>query len=285
MKAKTLMIQGTSSGAGKSTIVTALCRIFTNCGYRVAPFKAQNMSSKLYITKDTAKMAQAQAVQAVACKKEPETRMNPVLLKPVGNYTSDVFLNGKFHSTMNARDYYEKFVLRIGLPSVLKAIESLGNENDLVIVEGAGSPAEINIVRFDIANMLLAKKIRSPVLVVSDIERGGSFASIVGTMRLFKPSERDLVQGYIINKFLGDISILEPAIKAVEKITERKFYGVIPKVDFNLPDEDSLGQSINRMEPSRELWDSEIELISKVVKDNINIHKIMEKVVGLDPKI
>src|SRR5919202_2840450 len=240
-KAKILMIQGTSSGCGKTTLVTAFCRIFSDMGYRIAPFKAQNMSSNAYSIKNTSdKIALAQAIQAVASRKKPDLRMNPILLKPVGHYCSKVVLGGKFYDEMHARIYYEKFVLQKGFPFALMSLDSLRKENDLIIIEGAGSPAEVNILKYDIANMLLANQVGAPVIISSDIERGGCFASIVGTMRLLKPFHRQLIKGFIINKFRGDKKLLDPAIRSVEKITKRRFFGVVPKADFSLPNEDSL---------------------------------------------
>ncbi|HYZ60267.1 MAG TPA: cobyric acid synthase, partial [Nitrososphaeraceae archaeon] len=218
-----LMIQGTSSGSGKSTLVTAFCRIFSDKGLQVSPFKAQNMSSNTYTIANTSlEISRAQALQAFASRKQPDIRMNPILLKPLGDYRSRVILNGSFYSDMHARDYYDKFILQKGFRNVLQCLESLRKENDLVILEGAGSPAEINISKYDIANMLLAERICTPVLITADIERGGCFASIVGTMRLLKKIHRDLVQGFIINKFQGDESLLIPAIKSVERITKKR---------------------------------------------------------------
>ncbi|MGC2307437.1 MAG: AAA family ATPase, partial [Nitrososphaeraceae archaeon] len=188
MTAKILMIQGTSSGSGKTTIVTVLCRIFADRGYKVAPFKSQNMSSKIYrIESSLERISMAQAVQAFASRKNPDVRMNPVLLKPHGNYVSDVIIEGHSHGLMHAKDYYQKFVLQYAFPIILNSLDSLRKENDIVIMEGAGSPAEINIQQYDVANMVLAKEVNAPVIIVADIERGGCFASIVGTMLLLKP--------------------------------------------------------------------------------------------------
>ncbi|MGC1932853.1 MAG: cobyric acid synthase [Candidatus Nitrosopolaris sp.] len=284
MKAKLLMIQGTSSGAGKSTIVMGLCRIFSDLGYRVAPFKAQNMSSNIHIiTKksESEEIAQAQAIQAAACRKRPDVKMNPILLKPLGNYRSRVILNGKFYSEMHAKEYYETFTLQKGFQIVIDALENLRIENQIVLIEGAGSPAEINISKYDIANMLLAKKVDAPVIIVTDIERGGCFASIVGTLKLLKPQYRRLIHGFLINKFRGDPSILEPAIKSVEKITRKKNFGVIPKLDFNLPSEDSLDSASKIEIPPRD-WDREIDIVANSIKDTISIDEIITNVVGLD---
>jgi adenosylcobyric acid synthase len=278
-KAKLLMVQGTSSGAGKSTIVIGLCRLLSDKGYKVAPFKAQNMSSKFFATAAGAKMALVQAIQAVASRKEPDPRMNPILLKPIGEYRSMVFLNGRFYSEMHAKEYYEKFVLQQGFSIALKALDGLRNENDVVVIEGAGSPSEINIAKYDIANMLLAQKVGAPVIIVADIERGGCFASIVGTMQLLKPSNRSLVKGLLINQFRGDITLLAPAIKEVQKITKKRILGVIPKIEFNLPEEDSLvGSMAGKAEIPREAWDWQIDIIAKAIKENADIERILELV-------
>jgi adenosylcobyric acid synthase len=280
-QAKLIMIQGTSSGAGKSTIAIGLCRLFSDRGYKVAPFKAQNMSSNFFTTMGGSKMALVQAIQAVASKKEPDPRMNPILLKPLGEYRSMVFLNGRFYSEMYAREYYEKFVIQQGFTMVLKALDSLRSENDIVVIEGAGSPSEINIAKYDIANMLLAQEVAAPVIIVADIERGGCFASIVGTAQLLKPLHRALVKGFVINKFRGDVTLLAPAIKEVQKMTKKRILGIIPKIEFNLPEEDSLvGSVVGKAEIPRESWDWQIDLIAKAMKENIDMTR-MSKVVGL----
>jgi adenosylcobyric acid synthase len=209
--------------------------------------------------------------------------MNPVLLKPLGNYRSLIILGGKFYDEMYASEYYEKFILQKGFPFTLKQLDSLRKENDLVIIEGAGSPAEVNIMKYDIANMLLANKVRTPVIITSDIERGGCFASIVGTMELLKPIHRQLVKGFIINKFRGDESILKPAMETVKKITRKRFYGIIPRFDFCLPNEDSLdGQPTDEAVMSELDWNRQISLIAKIVLKNIDIEKLSTKVIGLD---
>lgn len=278
-KAKLIMVQGTSSGAGKSTIAIGLCRLLSDKGYKVAPFKAQNMSSNFFATSGGAKMAQVQAIQAVAARKEPDPKMNPILLKPIGEYRSMVFLNGRFYSEMHAREYYEKFVLQRGFVTALKALDTLRNENDIIVIEGAGSPSEINIAKYDIANMLLAKKVGAPVIIVADIERGGCFASIVGTMQLLKPAHRSLVKGFLINKFRGDITLLAPAVKEVQKITKKRILGIIPKIDFSLPEEDSLvGGIAKKADIPQESWNWQIDLVAKAIKESIDIEKLMEAV-------
>lgn len=244
---KFLMIQGTSSNAGKSSLVAAFCRILSDRGYEVAPLKAQNMSSNLYITKDGLEMAKAQAIQAIASRTEPTPYMNPILLKPMGDYVSRVVLLGKTYRDMHAKFYYSRFVMQKGITYVKKAVEELSKSYDIVVIEGAGSPAEINIEDYDIANMKLAEMLNAPVLIVADIERGGCFASIVGTMQLLKPKHRKLVRGFIINKFRGDKSILDPAIAHVEKVTKKPVLAVVPFVDdMSLPNEDSLGIEVGR---------------------------------------
>jgi adenosylcobyric acid synthase len=281
-RAKLIMVQGTTSGAGKSTIVIGLCRLFSDRGYNVAPFKAQNMSSNFFTTSSGSKMALVQAIQAVAARKEPDPRMNPILLKPLGEYRSTVFLNGRFYSEMYAKDYYEKFVLQQGFMIVLKALESLRSENDIIVIEGAGSPSEINIAKYDIANMLLAQEVGAPVIIVADIERGGCFASIVGTMQLLKQAHRGLVKGFLINKFRGDITLLAPAIKEVQKMTKKRILGILPKIEFNLPEEDSLvgGSMKRKSDVPQESWNWQIDLIAKAVKESIDMERV-SKVVGL----
>jgi adenosylcobyric acid synthase len=276
-KAKLIMVQGTSSGAGKSTIVIGLCRLLSDKGYKVAPFKAQNMSSNFFATSGGAKMAQVQAIQAVAARKEPDATMNPILLKPLGEYRSMVFLNGRFYSEMHAKEYYEKFVMQQGFATALKALDSLRNENDIIVIEGAGSPSEINIAKYDIANMLLAKKVGAPVIIVADIERGGCFASIVGTMQLLKPAHRSLVKGFLINKFRGDITLLAPAVKEVQKMTKKKVLGIIPKIEFSLPEEDSLvGGIAEKANIPQESWNWQIDLVAKAIKESVHMEKILE---------
>jgi adenosylcobyric acid synthase len=280
-RAKLIMVQGTTSGAGKSTIVIGLCRLFSDRGYNVAPFKAQNMSSNFFTTSSGSKMALVQAIQAVAARKEPDPRMNPILLKPLGEYRSTVFLNGRFYSEMYAKDYYEKFVLQQGFMMVLKALESLRSENDIIVIEGAGSPSEINIAKYDIANMLLAQEVGAPVIIVADIERGGCFASIVGTTQLLKQAHRELVKGFLINKFRGDITVLAPAIKEVQKMIKKRILGILPKIEFNLPEEDSLvGSMTRKSDVPRESWNWQIDLIAKAIKESIDMER-MSKVVGL----
>jgi adenosylcobyric acid synthase len=227
-------------------LVTALCRILTNKGFKVAPFKSQNMSSFTHKIENTDKViANAQAIQALASRAIPESNMNPILLRPIGNNRSRVYANGEFLSVMEAKEYYSDFVLDKGLRIALDAFRELRRKYEIIILEGAGSPAEINIQKYDIANMIFAKKVNAPVILVSDIERGGCFASILGTMMLLKPSHHRLVKGVIINKFRGDNTILLPAIKKIQPKISKPFLGIIPKIDHDIPKEDSLDRDSN----------------------------------------
>ena len=273
---KSLMIQGTSSGAGKTILVTALCRIFSDMGYTVSPFKAQNMSNFSYTGKNF-EISRAQAIQAVAARTEISPLQNPILLKPLGNYRSSVFIDGKFFKKMHASDYYENFVLKYGLKKSTSSFKKLSESHEIIFLEGAGSPAEINLQKYDITNMKMAKKTKSPVLLVTDIERGGSFASIVGTMELIEKKYVELVQGFIINKFRGDIEILKPGYKKLREKTGLPVLGTIPMTKFEIPDEDSIGNSSKNLNwtPSNvKKLDKEINKIAKVVKSSLNIRKV-----------
>ena len=273
---KSLMIQGTSSGAGKTILVTALCRIFSDMGYTVSPFKAQNMSNFSYVGKNF-EISRAQAIQAVAARTAISPLQNPILLKPLGNYRSSVFIDGKFFKKMHASDYYENFVLKDGLEKSMSSFKKLSESHEIIFLEGAGSPAEINLQKYDITNMKMAKKTKSPVLLVTDIERGGSFASIVGTMELIEKKYVELVQGFIINKFRGDIEILKPGYKKLREKTGLPVLGTIPMTKFEIPDEDSIGNSSKNLNwtPSNvKKLDKEINKIAKVVKSSLNIRKV-----------
>jgi adenosylcobyric acid synthase len=278
MKGNLLMIQGTSSGAGKSTTVMALCRIFSNMGYKVCPFKAQNMTSNFYDLKENnsvKEMARIQAVQAIAARVRPDIRMNPILLRPLRNNVSEIILGGLKNLRMSADEYYSNFVLQKGFPKVLQDVESLRKEYDLVLIEGAGSPAEINLSKYDIANMILAEKINSKVLLVADIERGGCFAAIVGTIKLLPIRQRKIVKGVIINKFLGEKSILNKAILSVEKMTNKRILGIIPKTRFDIPNEDSLDQKKSKSSYNKSYLDKQIENVAATFKKNIDMKYLL----------
>ena len=273
---KSLMIQGTSSGAGKTILVTALCRIFSDLGYTVSPFKAQNMSNYSYITKQF-EISRAQAIQALAARTDINPLQNPILLKPLGNYRSSVFVNGKFFKNMHASSYYKNFVLKTGFKTAANAFDKLSKSHEIIFLEGAGSPAEINLQKFDITNMKIAQKTNSPVLLITDIERGGAFASIIGTMELIEKKYADLVKGFVVNKFRGDIEILKPGFKKLRKITGLPVFGTIPLVDFDIPDEDSIGTSSKNLKwnsTSLKKLDKEINKIAKVVKSSLNICQV-----------
>ncbi|HYY71098.1 MAG TPA: cobyric acid synthase [Nitrososphaeraceae archaeon] len=288
MNAKVLMVQGTSSGAGKSTIVIALCRILTNLGYNVSPFKAQNMSTKIHSISSTYKISQIQAIQSFAARKEPEWQINPILLVPIGNDKSRIFVEGKFYQEMSAIKYYSEFVLAKGFPIVLNALNNLRKKNDIILIEGAGSPAEINIAKYDIANMLLAEKVNSPVLLVSDIERGGCFASIYGTIKLLKIKHQRLTKGFIINKFRGDENILEDAIRFIERSTNTINLGIIPKIEFFLPPEDSLdvinNDNLKNIEKlySRRRLNEQIDLLASSIENRLNLEFILKQVLKIE---
>ncbi len=273
---KSLMIQGTSSGSGKTTLVTSLCRIFSDKGFSVAPFKSQNMSNYAYKTNDF-EISRAQAIQAIAARCEITPNLNPILLKPQGNYYSDVYLNGKLFKKMHASEYYKKFVTTKGLTIATKSFKHLQKNYDLIILEGAGSPTEINLQKFDIANMKMAEISNSSVLLISDIDRGGSFASIVGTMALLEKKYQKLVKGYVINKFRGDINILKPGFKKIKEITNRPILGTIPMINLDLPEEDSLNANAKNLTWNKKNLvkiENEIVKLSKLVKSNLNIAEI-----------
>ena len=209
-KAKCIMIQGTMSGAGKSLLCAALCRIFKQDGYRAAPFKSQNMALNSYVTADGLEMGRAQVMQAEAAGLEPDVRMNPILLKPSSDVGSQIIVWGEVRGHMAAAEYYD--YKKQLIPHVMKAFDSLAEENDIIVIEGAGSPAEINLGENDIVNMGLAEMVDAPVLLAGDIDRGGVFAQLYGTTELLEPSEKARIEGLIINKFRGDGEILKPCL-------------------------------------------------------------------------
>lgn len=234
-----VMLQGTSSNVGKSVLATGLCRIFYQEGYRVFPFKAQNMALNSYVTRDGGEMGRAQVVQAEAAGIEPDVRMNPILLKPTGNSRSQVILLGRPVRNMSAREYHLDFTTR-ALGVIEECLEYM-KQFDVAVIEGAGSPAEVNLKDRDIVNMRVAKMARAPVLLVTDIDRGGALASVVGTLELLDADERDLIKGIIINKFRGDIKLLQPAVDFLEERTEKPVLGVVPYfTGFKIPEEDSV---------------------------------------------
>ena len=237
---RTLMFQGTSSNVGKSILTAAFCRIFYQEGLLTAPFKAQNMALNSFVTLDGGEIGRAQVVQAQACGREPDVRMNPVLLKPTGQASSQIVLLGKAQGTLSALRYHGEYQ-KLAWPVVKESLESLLAENDVVVIEGAGSPAEVNLKANDIVNMRVAKEIQAPVILIADIDRGGALASVVGTLELLEPEERSLVKGIILNKFRGEIKLLQPALDFLAKKTGIPVLGVVPYyTDFAIPEEDSV---------------------------------------------
>lgn len=238
--AKAIMVQGTMSNAGKSYLAAALCRIFKQDGYRVAPFKSQNMALNSFITEEGLEMGRAQVMQAEAAGIKPSVLMNPILLKPTNDTGSQVIVNGEVLGNMSARDYYKNKLSLV--PKIMEAYNQLDQQYDIIVLEGAGSPAEINLKQDDIVNMGMAKLAHAPVLLVGDIDRGGVFASLAGTLMLLEEEEREIVKGLVINKFRGDVSILEPGLRQIEQITGKEVVGVVPYMNLDLEDEDSLSE-------------------------------------------
>ena len=242
--AKAIMIQGTMSNAGKSLLTAGLLRIMKQDGYKAAPFKSQNMALNSFITKEGLEMGRAQVMQAEAAGIEPSVRMNPILLKPTNEMGSQVIVNGEVLRNMGAREYfaYKKQLF----PEVMKAYESLAAEYEIIVIEGAGSPAEINLKQDDIVNMGMAKRAKAPVLLVGDIDRGGVFAQLVGTVQLLEEDERRLVKGLIINKFRGDKSNLDPGLTMLEEKCGIPVVGVAPYMYIDVEDEDSLTERFHQ---------------------------------------
>ncbi len=242
--AKTIMIQGTMSNSGKSFLTAALCRIFRQDGYRVAPFKSQNMALNSYITRDGLEIGRAQAMQAEAAGTEPTADMNPILLKPTSQMGSQVIVQGEVAGSWKAMDYYRR--KQQFIPLIRESFARLADQYDIIVLEGAGSPAEINLRDHDIVNMGMARLAGAPVLLVGDIDRGGVFASLYGTVALLEPEERAMIRGLVINKFRGDPEILRPGLKMIEERLGIPVTGVIPMEQVDLDDEDSLSR---RLEP------------------------------------
>ncbi len=239
-----IMIQGTMSNAGKSLIAAGLCRVFTQDGYRVAPFKSQNMALNSYITDEGLEMGRAQVVQAEACGKKPSALMNPILLKPTTDVGSQVIVNGRSRGNMRAADYFKH--KKELIPDIMAAYNRLAADNDIIVIEGAGSPAEINLKTDDIVNMGIAEMLDAPVLLVGDIDRGGVFAQLAGTMLLLDEKEKERVKALVINKFRGDVEILRPGLDMIEDICKRPVAGVVPYADVDIDDEDSLTERFNK---------------------------------------
>lgn len=246
--AKCIMVQGTMSGAGKSLLVTALCRIFAQDGYRVAPFKSQNMALNSFVTPDGLELGRAQAVQAEAAGIPCDVRMNPILLKPSSDTGSQLIVMGEVRGQYDAKEYFR--MKRSLIPEILNAYNSLAEENDILVIEGAGSPAEINLRQDDIVNMGLAELVNAPVILAGDIDRGGVFAQLYGTVALLRPEERRRVIGTVINKFRGDVALLQPGLKQLEALTGLPVLGVVPWMKVDIDDEDSLAPRLEKTDRS-----------------------------------
>jgi adenosylcobyric acid synthase len=241
VRARAIMVLGTSSHVGKSLLTAALCRIFAQEGYRVAPFKSQNMSLNSAVTPEGFEIGRAQALQAEAAGILPSVHMNPILLKPMGNMTSQIVVRGKIWGKLTASDYHLRRVEEL-LPVVRESYEILAAQNDVIILEGAGSPAEINLKQHDIVNMRMAELADAACLLVGDIDRGGVFASLFGTVALLEPHEQDRIHGFLINKFRGDVSLLEPGVRMIEERLKKPCLGVVPYLpQLTIDEEDSLG--------------------------------------------
>ena len=259
--AKCIMVQGTMSGVGKSILVTGLCRLFAREGYRVAPFKSQNMALNSFVTPDGLELGRAQAVQAEAAWKACDVRMNPILLKPSSETGSQLIVMGEVRGTYDARDYFR--MKKSLLPEILDAYHSLAAENDILVIEGAGSPAEINLREDDIVNMGLAELVHAPVLLVGDIDRGGVFAQLYGTVSLLRPNERDLLAGMLINKFRGDPALLLPGLRQIEALTGLPVLGLIPWLPLDIDDEDSLAPRLTDS-PGKKLLDVAVVRLPRI---------------------
>ena len=276
-----IMVQGATSSAGKSLLCTGLCRYFYKKGLKVFPFKSQNMSRNAFVDEDGNKIATAQVQQAFACNRKPDVKMNPVLLIPKTDVGSTVVLFGKEFKDMKAREYFE--YKKELLPVIEKTFSEIESENDIVVVEGAGSPAEINLRENDIVNMGLAELVDLPVILVADIDRGGVFASLYGTVMLLSENERKRIKGLVINKFRGDKTLLDSGIEQIEKLTGIPVIGTIPYVKLNIPDEDSLvdyDKPANHGGVSREELEIEFDKLMNAIAENMDM-KLVEEIAGL----
>ncbi|MCI8729916.1 MAG: cobyric acid synthase [Lachnospiraceae bacterium] len=274
--AKAIMIQGTMSNAGKSLLTAGLCRIFRQDGYRTAPFKSQNMALNSFITPEGLEMGRAQVMQAEAAGITPSVLMNPILLKPSNDMGSQVIVNGEVIGTMSARDYFAyKSQL---VPKVKQAYDKLASEYDIIVIEGAGSPAEINLKQEDLVNMGMAKMAKAPVLLVGDIDRGGVFAQLVGTVMLLEEDERQMVKGLIVNKFRGDKTILAPGLAMLEEKAGIPVVGVAPYLQIQVEDEDSLTE---RFEGNRQVDVIDIAVIRLPRISNFTDFNPLESIPGV----
>ncbi len=274
--AKAIMIQGTMSNVGKSLLVAGLCRIFKQDGYKVAPFKSQNMALNSYITEEGLEMGRAQVMQAEAAKIKPSVLMNPILLKPTNDMGSQVIVNGEVIGNMKAVDYFKHKKKLI--PDIMKAYNKLAEEYDIIVIEGAGSPAEINLKAEDIVNMGMAKLADAPVILAGDIDRGGVFAQLMGTIMLLEKEEQERIKGTIINKFRGDKTILQPGIEMLENMSKIPNIGVVPYMHVDIDDEDSLSE---RFYKPKEIGLVDIAVIRLPRISNFTDFNIFESIEGV----
>ncbi|WP_234028525.1 cobyric acid synthase [Lentibacillus sp. Marseille-P4043] len=268
------MIQGTASNVGKSLLVTAICRILANEGYTVAPFKSQNMSNYTYFLKDGAEISRSQALQAEAAKQEPTIWMNPIMLKPRSDLQAEVVLLGKPANTLSGRDYRDTFY-ETGLEVIHKSLTKLSNDYDVVVMEGAGSPVELNLKDKELVNMKVAEIADVPVLLVADIDRGGVFASIVGTLELLHPEERARVKGIIINKFRGDPALFADGIRWMEEKTGIPVLGLLPHVEHLIEAEDSLSDQQTTPKAANSITDNKYDDLAEKLKAHLDWHQII----------
>lgn len=280
-----IMIQGTTSSAGKSLFCTGLCRIFKKKGLKVVPFKSQNMSSIFFTTADGKKISSAQALQASAAGIEPRPEMNPILLIPKTDVGSKVIILGEEKKEMKAREYFE--YKKTCKPMILETFQKLEKENDIVIIEGAGSPAEINLNQNDIVNMGMAEMADAPVLLIADIDRGGVFAQLYGTVMLLPEKDRRRIKGMIINKFRGDKSLLDPGIKMIEDLVKIPVIATIPYMHLELADEDSLiddDKKCNTQTQSDAELEKELDKLAALIEENSDMDFIF-KTAGLKTRL
>ena len=276
MSAMTIMIQGTTSSAGKSVVCAGLCRVFRQDGFRVTPFKSQNMSRESFITSHGDEISTAQAFQAVAAGIKPTAHMNPVLLKPTGDKTSEVVLSGRKVGCASAADYPTRF-LDTALEQIQRSLEILMRDYDVVVIEGAGSPAEVNLRDRDICNMRIAKMAGAPVILVGNIDPGGVLAAIVGTLELLEADERDRVAGLVINKFRGDFDLLKPGLDFLEARTGKPVLGVLPYIQgLNVVEEDSMGDKTGASMADGAALDAVCDMLADSMRHNLNIDAIRQ---------
>lgn len=274
MSAMTIMIQGTTSSAGKSVVCAGLCRVFRQDGFRVTPFKSQNMSRESFITSHGDEISTAQAFQAVAAGIKPTAHMNPVLLKPTGDKTSEVVLSGRKVGCASAADYPTRF-LDAALEQIQRSLEILMRDYDVVVIEGAGSPAEVNLRDRDICNMRIAKMAGAPVILVGNIDPGGVLAAIVGTLELLEADERDRVAGLVINKFRGDFDLLKPGLDFLEARTGKPVLGVLPYIQgLNVVEEDSMGDKTGASMTDGAALDAVCDMLADSMRRDLNIDAI-----------